>query len=92
MVVIAGICLLICTIEISTREIEAQGHIVKIEAVRETFGRARTDKSMYPIENAAIQLKIAETNEWIASAQFWASHPLTNWFWSKKITAIKPIR
>lgn len=92
LVVIAGIVLLVMTIVISLREVEAQGHIVKIEAVRDTFESARANKSMHPIENAAIQIKIAETNEWIANAQFWAGQPLTNWFWSRRILEIEPIR
>ena len=92
LVAFIGVALLISIIQLSTREMRASSEIVKIEAVRETFGRARADKSIYPIENAAIQLKIAETNEWIAHAKFWADHPLTNWFWSRRILEIEPIR
>ena len=90
--VIGGVCFLLCIGQISTRELFAKSYIVKIEAVRETFQTARADKSMYPIENAAIQLKIADKNEWIKNAQFWARQPLTNWFWSKKTLEIKSIR
>ncbi len=92
LVVITGICLLICIISISIKEVEANAWIARIEAVRGTFESARIDKDVHPLELAAIQQKVADKNEWIANAQYWASCPLTNWFWSKKISAIKPIR
>ena len=70
----------------------AKSHIVKIEAIRETFKSARIDENIHPLELAAIQHKVAEKNEWIANAQFWTAQPLTNWFWSKRILEIEPIK
>lgn len=90
--IIGGICLIACLVMIITKEMRAGDEIVQIEAIRETFQSARADKSIYPIENAAIQLKVAGKNEWIAYAKYWANHPLTNWFWSKRILEIKPIK
>lgn len=90
--VIAGICLLICSICISLKEVEARGYIVRIEAVRETLEVARANEDIHPVELAAIQQKVVEKNEWIANAKYWARQPLTNWFWSKKILEIEPIK
>ena len=90
--IIGGTCLLLCIGQISTREIFAKSHIVKIEAVRETFKSARINESIHPLELAAIQQKVADKNEWIANAKFWAEQPLTNWFWSKRILEIEPIK
>ena len=90
--IIGGTCLLLCIGQISTREIFAKSYIVKIEAVRETFKSARINESIHPLELAAIQQKVADKNEWIANAKFWAGQPLTNWFWSKRILEIEPIK
>jgi hypothetical protein len=89
---IGGCCLLFCIGQISTREVCARSHIVKIEAIRETFESARINENIHPLELAAIQHKVAEKNEWIANAQFWTVQPLTNWFWSKRILEIEPIK
>ena len=90
--IIGGVCFLLCVGQISTREVCAKSHIVKIEAIRETFNFARNDENIHPLELAAIQHKVAEKNEWIANAKFWTERSLTNWFWSKRILEIKPIR
>ncbi len=90
--IIGGACLLLCIGQISTREVFARSHIVKIEAIRETFKSARIDENIHPLELAAIQHKVAEKNEWIANAKFWTERSLTNWFWSKRILEIEPIR
>ena len=89
---IGGICLLFCIGQIATKEVCAKSHIVKIDAIRETFKSARIDENIHPLELAAIQHKVAEKNEWIANAQFWTVQPLTNWFWSKKILEIELIK
>lgn len=89
---IGGICLLFCIGQISTRELFAKSYVVKIDAIRETFESARVDENIHSLELATIQLKVAEKNVWIANAKFWANQPLTNWFWSKKILEIKPIK
>ena len=90
--VVGGVCLLLCIGQISTREIFAKSYIVKIEAVRETVKSARINENIHALELAAIQQKVAEKNEWIANAQFWAGRSLTNWFWCKRILEIKPIK
>lgn len=90
--IFAGCCLFFCVIAISMKEVNAQAHIVKIDAIRETFKSARIDENIHPLELAAIQHKVAEKNEWIANAKFWTERSLTNWFWSKRILEIKPIK
>lgn len=91
-IIIGGICLLISLSVIATKEIRADAQIVRIDAIRETFESARINENIHALELAAIQHKVAEKNEWIANAKFWTEHSLTNWFWSKKILEIKPIK
>lgn len=89
---IGGLILLICMIQISTKEMRASAEIAKIEAIRETFESARMNENIHPLELAAMQQKAIDKNEWIANARYWTEQPLTNWFWSKKILEIKPIK
>jgi len=92
LLLIGGICLFIAGAAIAVKEIKADYRIVKIDAIRETFAAARTASDIDALELVAIQHKVVEKNEWIANAKFWAKHPLTNWFWSKKILKIEPIK
>lgn len=89
--VIGGMLLVVCLTAIVMREPCADLHVRKFEAVQSTLDRARLNENISPLELAAIQQKTAEKNEELASMKFWAEHPLSNWFYSKKIFTIKPI-
>lgn len=90
--VVGGIIFLVCIVGITTKEIRASAYIVKFEAVRQTFEIARVNENVNPYEIAAIQHKVAEKNEDLANSKFWTEHPLSNWFWSKRILEIEPIK
>lgn len=92
LLIIGGVCLFIAGAAIALKEVKADYRIVKIDAIRETFATARGAGDIDALELIAIQHKIVEKNEWIANAKFWTEHPLTNWFWSKKILKIEPIK
>lgn len=89
--VIGGMLLVVCLTAIVMRGPCADLHVRKFEAVQSTLDRARLNENISPLELAAIQQKAVEKNEELASMKFWATHPLSNWFYSKKIFAIKPI-
>jgi len=89
--VIGGMLLVVCLTAIGMRGPCADVHVKKFEAVQSTLDRARLNENISPLELAAIQQKAAEKNEELASMKFWAEHPLSNWFYSKKIFTIKPI-
>jgi len=89
--VIGGMLLVVCLTAIVMRGPCADLHVRKFEAVQSTLDRARLNENISPFELAAIQQKAVEKNEELASMKFWATHPLSNWFYSKKILAIKPI-
>ena len=89
--VIGGMLLVVCLTAIGMRGPCADAHVRKFEAVQSTLDRARLNENISPLELAAIQQKAVEKNEELASMKFWAEHPLSNWFYSKKILAIKPI-
>jgi|GEM_PF-1526617 len=91
LLVIGGMLLAICLFAIVMRESCAGAHVKEFEAVQSTMDGARLNEKISPLELAAIQQKAVEKNEELASMKFWATHPLSNWFYSKKILAIKPI-
>ena len=89
--IIGGAVLLAFLILIATREPCADAKVRKFEAVQATLDKARLNENISPLELAALQQKAVEKNEELAGLKFWAQHPLSNWFYSKKILAIKPI-
>jgi len=89
--VVGGMLLVICLTCIVMREPCADAIVRKFEAVQSTLDRARLNENISPLELAAIQQKAVEKNEELASMKFWAKHTLSNWFYSKKILAIRPI-
>jgi hypothetical protein len=66
--------------------------IKQFEATKETLVTARLNPNITPLELAAIQQKVIDANRWLASSQFWAKSPLTNWFWPKAIFALQSIK
>ncbi len=62
-------------------------------AVKETLDNARnsSEYSNYSIESAALQLKIIETNSWLATQQYWKQTILTD-FIPDEIMILKPLK
>jgi len=69
-----------------------QGISVKYSAFQTTIDIARSTPGTSEFELAALTQKAGEMNADLAGKQFWAQNPLTNWFYSKIILEIKPIR
>ena len=91
-IVIGLVFFTFCGGAMSMRETTASCEITKFEAVRQTIIMARESEKISDFEMAAIQHKAVDKNEWLANAKFWTEHPLTNWFWSKRILEIEPIK
>lgn len=92
LLVIGGILILCCFVAWSGKEMCANAYVVKYEAVQKTVDDARNNENITQFELAAIQQKAVEKNEHLAGLKYWAEHPLCNWFYSKKILQIQPIR
>jgi len=86
---LAGTFLLICLISIPLSRLSVYAGIEQVEAVRLTVESVREDG--IPLESAAIQIKVAEMNQWLASAQYWRSSVFNIW-WPKEIEDVRPIR
>ena len=63
--------------------------IERFYAIKLTFEKSRV--SVNQIENAAIQIKIAGANEWLAEKQFWNNTLLFDGFIPDIIDSLKPI-
>ena len=63
--------------------------IQQYRAVQETVERARA--AGRDIENAALQLRIAEMNQWRAEALYWRRSAFGLW-WPAEVEALEPIR
>jgi len=91
-VVVSGVCLLIVVLAIFLCPIDIRSEILEFKSVEESLLIARNNSDISQLELAALQHKVVEMNKWLANAQFWTKHPLTNWFWPKEILALSPIK
>ena len=81
--IIAGLFLLI-------HSIETRGEIAEFEATRDTFNAARLNGDL--LENAALQTKAIEANQWLASVQYYNGLALLDDFIPDAVDELEPIR
>lgn len=89
LIVVPGIFLVICLISLIVNPIEVKSDINKFLATETTIEQAR--KTGVDIENAAIQHKIIESNQWLAEKQYYNSTIFGLWI-PDKVDNLKPIR
>jgi len=87
-----GIIFVVILIIVPISRMDDLASIAGLRALEKTFNEARENSNISEFELAAIQQSVAEKNAWIASSQFWARHPLTNWFWHPDILGLEPIK
>jgi hypothetical protein len=66
-----------------------RSEIQGFESVRQTIDRARLDGA--EIESAAIQLKIAEQNAWLAKVKYWNTTVFGLWV-PNEVDALEPMK
>lgn len=76
MAVLGGVGLLICIILFIIYPMMINGEIHEYYSIKNTLETARKTES---IENATIQLKIIQVNEWLASTQYYNSTAFGLW-------------
>ena len=86
-----GLILLFVLILLPIMRVGSLSEISEFNSVIDSLEVARGG-NVSEFELAAIQQEIIEMNKWLASAQFWAKHPLTNWFLHGDILKLEPIR
>ena len=88
-----GILSLVVILSLIINPVVVNGDLVGFRAVQQTVSVARqNDAAMSAYELAALQQKIVDQNQWLAKQQYWARHPLTNWFYPKGILVLGPIQ
>ena len=88
-----GVGFLVVVLFLITNPVSVNGNLAGFRAVQQTVSVARqNDAAMSAYELAALQQKIVDQNQWLAKQQYWARHPLTNWFYPKGILVLGPIQ
>lgn len=87
-----SVWVIVVVLVLPVQRICVPAQIVKIESVRVTILDARGNVFLSKLELAAITAKVVETNKEIVNMKYWASNPLTSWFWPKEAREIRLIR
>jgi uncharacterized protein YhaN len=90
--VIFGVIFALSALMLPISRISTMGKVAEFNGVRQSIEVARESGDSKLIESAAIQMKVAEMNGWLAEAQYWAKNPLTNWYWPGAVLKLTPIR
>ncbi len=90
--VIGGVALIGCLAQIITAPISIHGDLADYRALETSLSLARANDTVSPVELAAIQQDVMAFNRQLARDQYWAKNPWTNWFYSKRIFEMTPIR
>lgn len=87
--VISGFILFLFLIGIPISHMESRSGIQQFEAVRSTVESARANG--IPMESAAIQIKVAEMNQWLAEQQYYRTTIFSVWY-PEEVMDLEPIR
>ncbi|MBA7678269.1 hypothetical protein ES703_86542 [subsurface metagenome] len=72
--------------------IMTMAEIEQFNSVKGSLERARLNDQISEFELAAIQQTVIDQNKWLVASQYWAKHPLTNWFWPEEILKLELIK
>lgn len=86
---LAGVLLFIALIGVPFNRMEVYSNIAEFQSVRATITAARSRGES--LENAAMQLKVAETNAWLANAHYWNQTLFDIWI-PDVVMHLEPIR
>ena len=90
--IVFGIIFAFTLIPVFPQRSAIRAEILKFKSVQTTLETARQNPVISELELAAIQQKVVESNEWLVCAQYWAKHPLVNWFWVQDVYDLEPIK
>ena len=89
LMVVSGMFLIIALISLITNSMKVESNINKFLATETSIEQAR--ETGVDVENAAIQHKIIESNQWLAKEQYYNSTIFGLWI-PDKVDNLKPIR
>ena len=81
-----------CCIVLPVNRASCMANIERFHSLEQTVMVARANDDISEVELAALQVAIADMNKDLASQQYWARNPFTNWFYPRAILDLKPIR
>jgi hypothetical protein len=86
---IGGLGLFLGLLFLLVGRLEVRGFMTEVESVRTSIAAARVNGEN--IENAALQVKVAEVNATLARAQYWNGTVFDLWY-PDAIEAVEPVR
>jgi hypothetical protein len=87
--VILGVVILVASICLPCSYYATHGHIAEFNSVKDTLRVARDRGES--IENFALQMRVIDSNKWLASTKYWNS-TLFDSFIPDEIERLEPIR
>ena len=88
----SSVFLFLALLVMMTNPVAVRSQIAGFHETARTIEAARDNPAISPLELAALQQSVIEQNQWLIRSQYWARHPLTNWFWPKVIFELKVIK
>lgn len=90
--IIGALATFIVVMALIFHPISTMAEVEQFNSVKNTLESARLNIEISEFELAAIQQKVIEENKWLVASQYWAKHPLTNWFWPSEIAELELIK
>jgi len=92
LLVALGILLVAILFTFGVCRLEVNGEVKEFLALQATVEAARQNEHISELELAALQQKVVEANEWLASAQYYRRLFWTNVFYPPVVLELEPIR
>ena len=88
---VATICLVFATIAIPIKRKDCKVEILKFKSFEQTLKDQRLD-SVSSLERATLTLEIIKQNEWLVEKQYDYKNTWTNWYTTKEVMTLNPIK
>ncbi len=89
-VLYGGVALTVGLIAMPFTRMNSRAEIKKFQSIQQTFNKARANKSINPLEMAAIQQKAVAENAELAEIQYW-NQTIFDWWIDDGVMELKPI-
>ena len=84
------IALVLC-VAIPIDRVNNNAALREFNSIKNTVETART-RNPNDYERAALQIKIADANGWLAKAKYYNSIPVMRWGWPNEVDRLEPIK
>jgi hypothetical protein len=93
LIMVGGFATIMSLIAIPINRAGVRSEMVEFTQTQKTIEFARSENGpVSPIELAALQQKVIECNEWLASTQYWARKPLLRMYFPQDVLKLEMIQ